>query len=71
MPVYVCVTVTSRYYIEMTAQIELVLGIQASLDLSCLCFKKIMLSLKIRVLPSGTTSKIWMVKISPQHICQC
>jgi len=44
--VSVCVSVTSRYCIEMAAQIEPVVGTQTSFDLSSTLFLKIRASLK-------------------------
>jgi len=62
--VSVCVSVTPltrRYCIETAAQIETICCLQLSLDLCytqhTLCFREIRVSLKTRVLPSGTLSQ--------------
>jgi len=49
-------SVTSRYWIETTGQIELVLAIHASFAYPSPYYKEIRVPPKIRVLPSGTLS---------------
>ena len=50
-------SVTSRYCIETTGRIELVLARRLPSICPTLCYKEIWVSPKIRVLPSGTLSQ--------------
>ena len=51
---YVCLSVTSRYCVETTRRIELVLAWELLLTHAKLCCKEIRVPPKIMVLPSGT-----------------
>ena len=53
----VCPYVTSRYCIETTGRIELIVGIGLPSTDPTLCYKEICVSPKISVLPSGTLSQ--------------
>jgi len=48
---------TSQYCIEMTGRNKLVFGTEACSTYPTLCYKKIRVSAKITVLPSGTLSQ--------------
>jgi len=54
---FVCLSVTSRYYIETTGRIELGSGMEVSFHYPTLCYKRTWVSSEIRVLPSGTSSQ--------------
>jgi len=54
----VCPSVTSRYCIETTGRIGLVLARRLPSTYTTLCYKEIWVSPKIRVLPSRTLSQI-------------
>jgi len=59
---FVCLSVTSRYYIETTGRIELGSGMEVSFHYPTLCYKRTWVSSEIRVLPSGTSSQTWDIE---------
>jgi len=70
--VSVCPSVTSRYCIETTERIGIVLAQRRHSTyytrLTTLCCKRIRVSQKLRVLPSGTLYQILDLEMSPRHI---
>ena len=56
--VYLCVSITNRCSTKMAKWMGLIFGMEASFAYHTLCYKRIWVTPKIKVLPSGTLSKM-------------